>query len=102
MARTISGKICSRVSSPTIINTVATNTGVDRRDVELVYREALDAIRKLLLDGARVNLSRLGTLEGITRAERKYRHPQTGRIQQLPERKSVRFILSRTLKEKLK
>lgn len=102
MARTIDRKIYTRATSPTIINTVAVNTGVDRRDVELVYREVLDVIRRYLVDGARVNLSRLGTLERFTRAKRMYRHPHTGELRELPDRKSVRFILSRTLKEKLK
>ena len=84
-----------------LIEAVAAKAEVSRRDAEAVVESALSIIEESLVAGEIVKLSGFGNFEKKVRAARVGTNPADRSKNEIPERKTVVFKPSKTLKEKL-
>ncbi len=84
-----------------LIEAVANETNLNKKDVELVINRALATIASKLVSGDVVKLTDFGTFAVKTRQERNGTNPQTKQKIVIPAAKTVGFKVSKGLKEKL-
>lgn len=82
-----------------LINNIADNTGISKKDIETILNTALDVITGALADGEKVTLMGFGNFEARDRAARKGRNPATGEEINIPASKNVGFKAGKQLKE---
>jgi nucleoid DNA-binding protein len=75
---------------------------LDGDEAQSLWALILDKIRGTLRKGKPVALTNIGTLEPFMKKPTRYRHPETGEMQDTPRRKHVRFVLSPSLKSALR
>ena len=84
-----------------LIDVVAKNANLKKKDAELAVTAALDAITAALAAGDKVQLVGFGTFEVRARAEKKARNPQTGAEITVPATKVPAFKAGAALKAKV-
>ena len=84
------------------ISKVSEKTGFSKKDAEKAVNAFMDVVKDALKDGEKVSLVGFGTFEVVQRAERKGRNPQTGKVINIPSKKTVKFVPSKKLKEIIK
>jgi DNA-binding protein HU-beta len=77
------------------------NTGLNKKNVELLLDELAKFIIENLKQGNSVRLPDLGTLKPIERKARNGRNPQTGETMLIPAKRSVGFTAAKSLKDAL-
>lgn len=85
-----------------LVDVVAENTGVVKKDLKPVVELVFDKIVEAVLSGEKVSISGFGAFKLVERAERQGRNPKTGEKLVIPARKAVKFAPAKELKEKLK
>lgn len=75
--------------------------GLSREESAVVVEQLIDAIKKVLLRGDRVQISGFGCFEVVRRRSRKGRNPQTGEVIAIEARQSLVFRPSKILVETL-
>ena len=85
-----------------LIRSVARNTGITQKEVEEIINEALGEIIDLttLMD-ERVLLHKFGAFEPVHRHEREMVNPRTREKVITKERRTFKFVVSKTLNDKL-
>lgn len=71
-------------------------------EAEKVWSSVLDRMSRALRSGRSVTLVHIGTLTPYTKQASVYRHPKSGAIEEIPERKHIRLQLSPTMKHQLR
>lgn len=84
-----------------IIYEVAKKTGLKEKDAKKAIDALIDAVTFALQKGDKVTIPGFGTLSTSVRAERRGRHPQTGKEMAIPAATVVHFSAGKTLKESL-
>lgn len=84
-----------------LVNVIAQDTDVKKKDVEAVVNATLDAIVSALKEGDKVQLIGFGTFEVKDVAEREGRNPSTGETIKIPASKKPAFSASKALKDTL-
>ena len=84
-----------------LINVVAERAEVSRRDAEAVVEKMLAVINESLVNGEVVKLSGFGNFEKKVRAARTGTNPADRSKIEIPERQTIVFKPSKTLKEDL-
>ena len=82
-----------------IIEAIAGETNLSRRDAAAAYDAFLNAISGALRKGEKVNVSGLGAFSVTERAERAGRNPKTGESITIPASRAVKFKPGKELKE---
>lgn len=82
-----------------LVNVIAQDTDVKKKDVEAVVNATLDAIVSALKEGDKVQLIGFGTFEVKDVAEREGRNPSTGETIKIPASKKPAFSASKALKD---
>ncbi|WP_322908064.1 HU family DNA-binding protein [Paenibacillus campi] len=82
-----------------LINNISNNSGLTKRDVEVVLNGFLDEISGALSKGDKVQLIGFGTFETRKRAARTGRNPQTGAEINIPESNVPAFKAGNKLKD---
>ena len=82
-----------------LINSVATKTGLSKKDADAAVGAFLEAINESLKSGETVTLIGFGTLSVVKRAARTGRNPQTGKEIKIPASKTVKFKAGKGLKK---
>ena len=82
-----------------LINTVAENAGLTKKDTERVIAATIDAITEALVKGERVQISGFGTFETKAREARMGRNPHTKEAIEIPATRVPSFKASKTLKD---
>lgn len=82
-----------------LIDTVSRSTGITKTITEQVIRNFEKAVINTLEKGDTVNLIGFGKFSTIDRTARRCRNPQSGKIMDVPARKSVRFKAGKCLSE---
>jgi DNA-binding protein HU-beta len=77
------------------------NTGLNKKDVDLLLLELAKFIIENLKQGNSVRLPDLGTLKPTERKARNGRNPQTGETMLIPAKRSVGFTAAKSLKDAL-
>jgi len=81
-----------------LVNKIAEETGLTKKDVYMVINEFIDQIKQALLNEDRVDLRGFGVFEVKTRKPRIGRNPRTREKVEIPKRKVVTFKPSKLFK----
>ena len=82
-----------------LVNVVAAETKVAKKDVDAVIAATVKAITDALKDGDKVALIGFGTFEVKATAAREGRNPKTGETITIPASKKPSFSASKALKD---
>ena len=85
-----------------LIEKVAAELGMTKKDVKEVVLETLAWIRDSLIDKEEVQLPGFGTFKTVERAARKGRNPATGKEMMFAASTGVKFKVGATLKRAVK
>ena len=84
------------------MRSIATKSGLTKKDAEGVLNVVLEEISNALKSGEKVQLIGFGTFETRKRSPRTGRNPQTGETIQIPEMTVPAFRAGNKLKEAVK
>lgn len=84
-----------------LIDAVAQNSGLKKKDAEAAINALTVAITDALKNGEKVQLVGFGTFEAKVRGERTGRNPKTGETITVAASKHPAFSASKTLKDQL-
>ena len=84
-----------------LVNVVAAETKVAKKDVDAVVAATINAISSALKEGDKVQLIGFGTFEVKDIAEREGRNPQTGETIKIAASKRPVFSASKVLKDEV-
>jgi DNA-binding protein HU-beta len=84
-----------------LVNVVANETGLAKKDVDAVVAATLKAITAALKEGDKVQLLGFGTFEVKEVAARVGRNPQTGETIEIPASKKPAFSAAKVLKNEV-
>ena len=82
-----------------LVNVVAAETELTKKDVEAVVNAAVSAITKALAEGDKVQLIGFGTFEVKAVGARDGRNPKTGEAIKIAASKKAAFSASKALKD---
>nr|WP_076346846.1 HU family DNA-binding protein [Alicyclobacillus vulcanalis] len=82
-----------------LINRVAEETGLKKKDAEAAVNKVFEIIEKALANGEKVQIIGFGTFETRSRAARSGRNPQTGEVIEIPASTVPAFKPGNKLKE---
>ena len=74
-----------------LVDVVAKNTGLKKKDAEAAVSAFVDAVAEALVAGEKVQISGLGTFEVKRRAAREGVNPQTKKAIKIPAKKAPVF-----------
>ena len=75
--------------------------GYYKKDIAHAVDLILEEISQALIDGRRVEIRGFGSFSVRTRKPRTTKNPKTGKIMNIPARKTLHFTMSKSLKESL-
>lgn len=84
-----------------LVDQVAKETGVTKKDVDKVISATVDAIMAAVAEGDKVTLVGFGSFESRDRKEREGRNPKTGDPMKIPATKVPAFSAGKLFKEKV-
>ena len=84
-----------------LVNVVASETGLSKKDVDTVVAATLKAITSALKEGDKVQLIGFGNFEVKSTAEREGRNPKTGETIKISAGKKPVFSASKVLKDEV-
>ena len=82
-----------------LIKEIAQKTGLTKKDINKVINATIETMKKAFKNNEKISFMGFGSFEVVTRAPRKARSPRTGKIIKVPKTKTVKFKISRKLKE---
>ncbi len=82
-----------------LVNVVAADTGLSKKDAEAALNSAIAAVTAALKEGDKVQLFGFGTFEVKATAEREGRNPKTGEVIKIAAAKKPAFAASKVLKD---
>ena len=82
-----------------LVNKIAADAGLSKKDSEKARTTALDAITEALANGEKVSLVGFGIFDIKERAERVGRNPRTGEATTIPASRVPQFKPGKSLKE---
>ena len=82
-----------------LVNVVANETNLTKKDVDAVVNATFNAIASALKEGDKVQLIGFGTFEVKATAEREGRNPKTGETIKIAAAKKAAFSASKALKD---
>ena len=87
------------MSKQELVNYVADQTGLSKKDAEAAVSSVVDGVKSALVKGNSVTLVGFGTFSVSHRGARTGRNPQTGATIQIPARKAPVFKAGKGLKD---
>ena len=84
-----------------LVDVVAAETGICKKDVDATITATLNAITAALKGGDKVQLIGFGTFEVKATAEREGRNPKTGEAIKIAAAKKPSFTASKVLKDEV-
>lgn len=82
-----------------LIETIASKSGISKKDVEKTIHAFTNVVTDALVDGDKVQIVGFGTFEVIERAARTGRNPKTGESIKIDASKSPKFKAGKSLKD---
>lgn len=87
------------ITKSNLVESVATATGLKKKDSEAAVAETISAISAALAAGEKVQLTGFGTFEVKERPARTGRNPQNGKAIKIAASKRVAFSAGKNLKD---
>jgi integration host factor subunit beta len=84
-----------------LIDQVSTDLSLPKQDVTSALEFMLTTMREALIEKRRIELRGFGSFSIRQRKARSTKNPKTGATMDIPERQTVHFTMSRSLKEPL-
>lgn len=84
-----------------IVDKVSVELGQQKQDIGLAVDIILETMADALKEGRRVELRGFGSFSTRERRPRNTKNPRTGVVMDIPERRTLHFTMSKSLKEKL-
>ena len=84
-----------------LVNVVATETNIAKKDVDAVINATIKAITDALKEDDKVAIIGFGTFEAKATAEREGRNPKTGETIKIDAAKKPAFSASKVLKDQV-
>lgn len=84
-----------------LISDVASKVGLPKTDIERVVNACFEVVSDTLINGEKVQFIGFGSFEPTVRAARTCRNPKDGTLMTIPETKTVKFKVGKSLKEAL-
>ena len=90
-----------KMNKTQLIDAVAKESGLKKRDVEAVVENLLNTIIGEVAKGEKVQITGFGSFERKSRGERNIKNPRTGEDMKVPASKSPSFTAGSIFKEKV-
>lgn len=84
-----------------IADQISSDLSLQKQDVNIAVDIILKTISGALEEGRRVELRGFGSFSTRSRKPRSTKNPRTGVLMDIPERKTLHFTMSKSLKEAL-
>ena len=84
-----------------VVDKISSELSMQKQDVRLAVDIILETMGNALVEGRRIELRGYGSFSVRTRKSRLTKNPRTGKIMDIPERKTLHFTMSKSLKETL-
>jgi len=84
-----------------LVDRIAVLTGIPKTHIAMVYDNIFEITGEMLADGEKITVPNFGTFMISERPERQGRNPATGAAITISASKSVRFKVSKNLKDSL-
>jgi len=84
-----------------LVREIANEVNVTGKEVSEIINKLFEKLSKVLEVNDSYNHDNFGTFKVVTRKARKGRNPQTEEVINIPAKKTVKFVVSGTLKKKL-
>ena len=84
-----------------LVDKVSGELLIQKQDVSLAVDIILDAMSKALIAERRIELRGFGSFSVRTRKPRSTKNPRTGKLMEIPSRKTPHFTMSKSLREAL-
>lgn len=82
-----------------LVAAIANETGVTKKDIELVIRSLTNTVTAELKNGGKVQIPDLGSFKATKREARTVRNPRTGESMQSPACTVAKFTAAKALKD---
>lgn len=84
-----------------LVDKVSGELSMQKQDVSLAVDIMLETMATALVDERRIELRGFGSFSVRARKPRSTKNPRTGKIMEIPNRKTLHFTMSKSLKEAL-
>jgi len=84
-----------------LVDKVSGELSMQKQDVTLAVDIMLETMAKALVDDRRIELRGFGSFSVRSRKPRSTKNPRTGKLMNIPNRKTLHFTMSKSLKESL-
>ena len=84
-----------------LVDRVSGELAMQKQDVSLAVDIILETMTDALVEDRRIELRGFGSFSVRSRKPRSTKNPRTGKIMEIPERKTLHFTMSKSLKEAL-
>ena len=84
-----------------LVNHVSAELSLQKQDVNMAVNILLKTMSDALAEDRRVEIRGFGSFSTRTRKSRCTKNPKTGATMDIPERKTLHFTMSKSLKESL-
>lgn len=84
-----------------LVDKVSSELSMQKQDVSLAVDIMLETMSKALVEERRIELRGFGSFSVRSRKPRSTKNPRTGKIMEIPTRKTLHFTMSKSLKEAL-
>lgn len=84
-----------------LVDKVSSELSMQKQDVSLAVDIMLATMATALVEERRIELRGFGSFSVRSRKPRSTKNPRTGKIMEIPDRKTLHFTMSKSLKEAL-
>ncbi len=84
-----------------IVDKVSRDLSMQKQDVEIAVDIMLESMAQALIEERRIELRGFGSFSIRQRKPRSTKNPRTGKIMNIPSRRTLHFTMSKSLKEAL-
>jgi len=84
-----------------LVDKVSSELSMQKQDISLAIDIMLEAMAAALVEERRIELRGFGSFSVRARKPRSTKNPRTGKIMDIPDRKTLHFTMSKSLKESL-
>ena len=84
-----------------LVDKVSGELSMQKQDISLAVDIMLEAMAAALVEERRIELRGFGSFSVRARKPRSTKNPRTGKIMEIPDRKTLHFTMSKSLKEAL-
>ncbi|GAB6190521.1 HU family DNA-binding protein [Desulfocastanea catecholica] len=84
-----------------LVDKVSSELSMQKQDISLAVDIMLETMATALKDERRIELRGFGSFSVRPRKPRSTKNPRTGKIMDIPDRKTLHFTMSKSLKEAL-